>query len=656
MTQRTGSIARILAVAGAVVLAAVSCPNPIDRELLLRVDDGIAPDLTITAPTAFSYYHGIMGVTGVLADSSSVSGDGQGRIHTLSFSVSDESPLGRTVTFDSAGTATVSPADPSFAWDSATGSFSFDVDMLGVQNYKVLRFVASDANGNATQRSVDLLPYPYGPHLDLTSPEDLSIYGLVVTIEGTATNAVGDATTDEVEALRCEVTGKPDHDLVLGPGTWDPVEERYESGSLTYDPASGEFSDWYNSSSDSGTLFAKVSAQNASLVWSSVTVQLAFHGTGPAITLAPAAAGHNPAEYSSKLTTAITVDGTVDISNLEAGSVHFIVTQPAGYPRTGLLTPDGVTGAFSFTFSPGVSPKLSDNLTIEVSARDNRGITSTESYPCYDDITAPDPPEVSGTPSPTNDNTPTWTWDTPATTNDFQYSAVGALGPWTTTAGTSYTPAAPLDDGRYSLWVRARDALGNPSSTDSYSLTVDTDPPSAPTVNAPASPTNDDTPTWSWNRPTNTVEFRCSLVSDTGPWTTTAALSWTASPPLDPDDPYTDYTLYVQGRDEAGNWSPAGSDTVRVDTTPPPAPTVTGTVSPTTDQTPTWTWNTPGDATGFRRSLDNPDPATWTTDNSNDWTASPALNAGSHTLYVQARDAVGNWSASGSYTVIIEEP
>ena len=402
-----------------------------------------------------------------------------------------------------------------------------------------------------------------------------------------------------------------------------------------------------------------MSAQNASSVWSSVVVYLDYNGTGPAISLFPLVGGHNPTWYSSDVAAAspsgtpITVDGTVDITNL-AGSIVYWVYQNPGSPQTGSITHD-MFGFFSFTFYPGGYPsgqsELSGNLTIQVKAKDNRDIESTASYICYDDTTPPSVPAVSGPPSPTNDTTPTWTWTTPATTVDLQYSLVGPTGPWTVTTDTSYTLDPPLANGSRTLWVRARDALGNCSSAGSYPLIVDTVPPAAPTVNAPASPTNDDTPTWSWNTPTGTAAFQYSLNAPAGPWTNTTEDSWTASPALVPADPYTDYTLFVQGRDAAGNWSASGSDTVRVDTTPPPAPTVTGPSSPTSDITPRWTWDTPGDAMGFRRSLDS---GGWITTSANSWTASPAFESGeTHTLAVQARDAAGNWSDSGSYTVII---
>ena len=76
-----------------------------------------------------------------------------------------------------------------------------------------------------------------------------------------------------------------------------------------YDPATGVFSDWFNSSDNTENMLVQVRAQNASQVWTSVTVQLVYSGTGPAITLTPGAPGHNPDDYSSEVTTAITIDG-----------------------------------------------------------------------------------------------------------------------------------------------------------------------------------------------------------------------------------------------------------------------------------------------------------------------------------------------------------
>ena len=79
------------------------------------------------------------------------------------------------------------------------------------------------------------------------------------------------------------------------------------------------------------------------------------------------------------------------------------------------------------------------------------------------------------------------------------------------------------------------------------------------------------------------------------------------------------------------------------------APTVTGT-TPTNDTTPTWMWTTGGGGSGtYRLRLDNSDLTTGaTTTTIANYTPGTAQAEGSHTLYVQERDAAGNWSASGS--------
>ncbi len=632
-----------IAAAALVAAAAISCPNPIDEDLLLVVDDAIAPTLVVTAPTANSYYHGTMTVTGTLADSSSEAGDGRGRLASLSFSVSDSSPLTRTVTFDADGNAVVTPADPTFSWNQGTGEYSFQLPTDGMDGYKVLTFVATDVNDNAARLDVTVLPYPFGPNLALDEPVNFSTYDLVVTIGGTVTDTSSDATTDEVKAIRWTTSAGMTRSLAIDPGTWNPSTGRYESGTFAFDPATGAFSDWFDSSALKNPILLEVSAENATAS-SSRTVQVFYNGTGPAITLAPAAAGHNPCEYSSAVTIAITVDGTVDVSNLKPGSVTYWVKQAVGTPKTGSLVPDPATGAFSFTFNPKAVPVLSGNLTIEVKAKDNRDIESSASYACYDDPIPPAAPVVSGPASPTNDTTPTWTWTTPADTVEFRHSLTSTTGPWTTTTDTSYSPT--LGAGSHTLWVQGRDAVGNWSSSDSASVTIDLTPPSAPNVTGPTpTPTNNTTPTWTWTTPAGTVEFRYSLSSATGPWSTTTDTFYT------PTLAEGSYTLWVQGRDAAGNWSSSDSASVDIDLTPPDAPTFTAPTTPTDDTTPTWRWTTPADATGFRRSLDG---GAWQPTGSPFWTVSPPFSAGeTHTLDVQARDAAGNWSTSGSYTIEI---
>jgi hypothetical protein len=59
----------------------------------------------------------------------------------------------------------------------------------------------------------------------------------------------------------------------------------------------------------------------------------------------------------------------------------------------------------------------------------------------------------------------------------------------------------------------------------------------------------------------------------------------------------------------------------------------------------------------FRYSpLNSPDPGPtgWTLTTDTSWTQPVPLEDGSYTLYVQGRDAAGNWSVSGSFEVVVD--
>lgn len=93
---------------------------------------------------------------------------------------------------------------------------------------------------------------------------------------------------------------------------------------------------------------------------------------------------------------------------------------------------------------------------------------------------------------------------------------------------------------------------------------------------------------------------------------------------------------------------------VESDQLAPGAPTLTAT-SNTNDTTPTWTWTAPTGATLYRFKLDNNDLSTGATETTEKtYTPASALAEGAHTLFVQTRDAAGNWSTSGQATVTID--
>jgi hypothetical protein len=119
------------------------------------------------------------------------------------------------------------------------------------------------------------------------------------------------------------------------------------------------------------------------------------------------------------------------------------------------------------------------------------------------------------------------------------------------------------------------------------------------------------------------------------------------------------YYFATRAADNAGNRevtpSGAGDTSTIYDTIPPHAPVVAG-ATPTKDTTPTWSWSSGGGGNGtYRYKVDNStlsSGATQTTATS--YTPASALAEGSHTLYIQERDTAGNWSNSGTHTIVID--
>ncbi|MEO7423940.1 MAG: Ig-like domain-containing protein, partial [Fibrobacteria bacterium] len=109
-----------------------------------------------------------------------------------------------------------------------------------------------------------------------------------------------------------------------------------------------------------------------------------------------------------------------------------------------------------------------------------------------------------------------------------------------------------------------------------------------------------------------------------------------------------------EATDAAGNTGTATVSVIR-DTQGPTAPVVSGT-TPTNDATPTWSWVSGGGGNGtFRYKLDNADLTTGAiTVTTLSFTPTAIQTDGQHTLYVQERDAAGNWSASKSLVIQID--
>jgi len=369
----------------ALAISPVSCPKPIDEELLLVAEDSLGPEIVVDSPSQNSLYKISVSVIGRLTDPSVVAGDGKGALKSLAFAVSDFSLLNRTVSFARNGAFTVAPADPSFRYDPADGSFGFDVATRDLAGMRVFTLRAEDLNGNATEKLITVVEDRNGPWLRLDKPLNMSSYVDFVYIEGFARNTSIDPSTSNVAKLSWSVpqftlSGQLplDASTLQGGG-------KYKLGTFEFDSLTGKFTDRFSATTYSGTLGLVFRAEDAKGNPTEASATIIDTNTGPAIDL------HDCSTlYSSAVTTELRIHGMVGTSNLESGSLKYVVDVVTGVPRSAVYPPyDAATGDFSFTFNPREAPLLSGRLTVRVSARDMKGKTNEVSHPIYDDPVKP---------------------------------------------------------------------------------------------------------------------------------------------------------------------------------------------------------------------------------------------------------------------------
>ncbi len=110
------------------------------------------------------------------------------------------------------------------------------------------------------------------------------------------------------------------------------------------------------------------------------------------------------------------------------------------------------------------------------------------------------------------------------------------------------------------------------------------------------------------------------------------------------------HTLAIREQDKAGNWSSSKSINVVVDITPPNPIVIRGTTP--TNTNPRWTWKSNGGSGAFRVKINSSDFTSGTTDvNALEYTQASPFSDIPNTLWVQEKDAAGNWSTPSSYPI-----
>jgi hypothetical protein len=279
-------------------------------------------------------------------------------------------------------------------------------------------------------------------------------------------------------------------------------------------------------------------------------------------------------------------------------------------------------------------------------------------------IDKPNPPIVTGT-TPTKDAFPVWTWTSGGNGNgNYRYKlgdtdlTVDAVE----TTELTITPEEPgVPNGLYTLYVQEVNDQGKWSDSGFFEISVEGPVPEMPILTVDHLPvdhltkTRDATPKWSWESGgggNGTYRYKVDDDDLTVDAIEITDLSFIPAEALADGT----HTFYIQERDDPGNWSKTASQDIIVDATAPDAPVVTGDTTPTMNNTPTWTWTAgAGDGNGtFRYKLDNASLSSGATETTDLLYVPAALGDGTHTLYVQERDDIGNWSDSGSYEIIID--
>jgi hypothetical protein len=215
----------------------------------------------------------------------------------------------------------------------------------------------------------------------------------------------------------------------------------------------------------------------------------------------------------------------------------------------------------------------------------------------------------------------------------------------TFTACVSPKSYSALAQGTHTFAVKSVKGAAESSAT-SYTWTVDTTAPAAPTLTSkPAALSNIANPSFAFSGPESGLSYRCDL--DGG------AQAACTSPKSYSGLSQAAHTFRVRAVDAAGNVGAPTSYTWTIDTTAPQAPTLTVKPdNPTSNATNFFQWTGAESGLTYECSLENGSfaacvtPYTWVINTS---------NYGQHQFAVRALDAAGNRSAATQYVFKYEK-
>ena len=294
--------------------------------------------------------------------------------------------------------------------------------------------------------------------------------------------------------------------------------------------------------------------------------------------------------------------------------------------------------AYSACTSPFTTAALADGshtFAVEAVGICN-GVSDPTQYSWTVDTTPPPAPALTSTPPANDTNTSagfSFGDDEAGVTFECQLDG-GSFS-----ACTSPATYPGLADGSHTFAVRARDAVGNPSSATSYTWSLQAPRPPAPSIDAkPSNPSNVKQAVFAFSDTVATVSFQCSLdgaaySACTSPFTTAALVDGS-------------HTFAVEAVDASNRASNPTQYTWTIDTVAPPAPTITSKPAATVASgSASFGFSDTQASVAFECQLDGAAFASCTSP-----AAYSGLATGQHTFAVRARDAAGNASTATSYS------
>ncbi|MCC3156310.1 Ig-like domain-containing protein [Hymenobacter sp. 15J16-1T3B] len=373
----------------------------------------------------------------------------------------------------------------------------------------------------------------------------------------------------------------------------------------------------------------------------------AFSVTAPALTATISSTASNPTSTSP---IPVTVTFSASVTGFVAGDVTVTNGTLSGFAGSGT----------TYTFS--VTPTASGTVTVNVPAgvavdANNTGntaatqfsITYTQPVTAAPVVTAP----ANG--STINTSTPAYSGTAPANSTVTVYADLTSIGTTTATGAGTWSLAQPsaLSQGSHTVYATAQ-LSGQTVSPNSNvnTFVVDTTPPAAPVVTAPANGSTVATtvPTYNGTAEPNATVTVIVDGAAVGTTAATGAGTWSLAQPTALSQG--SHTVRAVAADAAGNTSVnSNTNTFIVDTVAPAAPVVTAPANGSTIGTniPTYIGTTEPNAT-VTVIVDGAAIGTATANGSGTWSrAQPsALTTGSHTVRAVAADAAGNTSPSSA--------